>query len=154
MSRGRRRYERVYESRASEILSREKRQQDRPPVAAGDDRCGLGRIPRRVCHELASPEQFWNSELLAPQIRRQGRTHYGCNLGHGRAAALQFASEGGKVSFCGEEQIEKGRGNALKAKGQVALDHARRDKVCARKTRKEIVQSHLVGRVHDTDLSA
>ena len=58
---------RIYESRANEILSREKRQQDRPPVAAGDDRCGKYaltsfpfrpyqpglQLPRNVAHFLS-----------------------------------------------------------------------------------------------------
>lgn len=44
--------------------------------------------------------------------------------------------------------------NELKMESQLTLDNTRRDEVRARKTRKKIVQSRFVRRVHDTDLSA
>jgi NAD(P)-dependent dehydrogenase (short-subunit alcohol dehydrogenase family) len=68
--------------------------------------------------EFAGPEQFCNGELLPPQIRTQGRTHYGGNLGHRGAAALQFASEGGKVSFCGRrEKLGQEVENEIRSRG-------------------------------------
>jgi NAD(P)-dependent dehydrogenase (short-subunit alcohol dehydrogenase family) len=100
-------------------------------VATGATGIGLGLAAGVTLGTSSAPPA---PTFIAGQRRFEGKVVLitGATSGIGRAAAIQFAAEGGKVAFCGrreslgrqlEDEIRAARGQALYVRADVRVEH-------------------------------